>query len=220
MLRRTFRTTLLLAAALTLLVTGLRSTALAQNPVIDEWRSGSAHYDPFGDHLTIERDRVRVRESALDPHRGHIDFGSKRYVDRYFRDRFGDVIHEYGWTWTSHGVPHGQLTRERVRSYPGQGGCVIGGGVSTIDRDTVVYSHSGGRGGVTQRDRDTVVYSQRGGGPRTGGVTERQRDTVVYSQGSGGPNGRGTGNSGNPGNTGGSFGQRLGQQLRSSLFDR
>ena len=191
------------AAVTALTLFGSSAQVQAQNPVIDEWRRGSASYDPFDDHLYIDRERVRVRESALDPHRSHVDRGSKRYVDRYFRDAHGRLIREYGWTWTSHGVPHGKLTRERVTSY-GSYRCPRTGRVIERDRDTVIYSQPG-RGGTTERNRDTVIFSR----PSRGGVTERNRDTVIFSQ----PD-----NDDRPRSRSNSTGRQVGKQVLNSLF--
>jgi hypothetical protein len=42
---------------------------------------------------------------TVDPVRGHVDPGSLRKVDRWYRNPDGGWIHEYGSYWTSYGVP-------------------------------------------------------------------------------------------------------------------
>ncbi len=159
----------------------IASEANAQNPIIGGDERTDYYYDPFNDHTYINRERVSVRESALDWDRMHVDPGSRRYVDRYFRDRQGFLVHEYGWTWTSNGRPHGKLTRRRVRHYPNpRPGCGGGGGFP-----------GGGGGGVSIDDRETVIYSQggnrrpgRGNNPRRGGgVTVDDKQTIIFDAG-------------------------------------
>lgn len=70
-----------------------------------------AYYDPFTGRWVIRTDRTRVRESFLDPHRLHVDPGSKHYVDTIQVDAHGVQWRVFGWKWTSHGVPHGDVRR-------------------------------------------------------------------------------------------------------------
>jgi hypothetical protein len=93
--------------------------ALAQNPIVEQWGGSSAWYDPFVDHWNIERNTFSVRASAYDPDRNFPDPGSRRYVDRIVYDAFGQPVREYGWEWTSNGIPHGDLTRDQVTQIPG-----------------------------------------------------------------------------------------------------
>jgi hypothetical protein len=111
----------LCSAVLTLsvILTAPGRNAWAQNPIVEQWEDGSASYDPFADHWNIQRNTVSVRASYYDPYRGFPDPGSRRYVDRTVYDAFGQPVREYGWEWTSNGVPHGNLTRERVTQLPG-----------------------------------------------------------------------------------------------------
>jgi hypothetical protein len=95
-------------------------------------RFSGVRYDPFTGRVVVQTDRTRVRESVLDPHRGHIDPGSRRYVDEIRVDSNGVRWHVRGWQWTSHGVPHGDLRRTRVRSTPW--------GVDHEENDRVLYS--------------------------------------------------------------------------------
>lgn len=95
-------------------------------------RLSGVRYDPFTGRIVVQTNRTRVRESVLDPHRGHVDPGSRRYVDEIRVDASGQRWHVRGWTWTSHGVPHGDLRRTRVRSTPW--------GVDHEENDRVLYS--------------------------------------------------------------------------------
>lgn len=140
-----------LAAAITL---GLAAEmAQAQNPIVGGRGWQRWGYDPWRDHWYRDRYRERARESAFDWDRGYIDPGSYRYVDRYVRDEHGRLVREYGPTWTSHGTPHGRLTRERVAHYPG----------------------GWRRPGYTERDRDVIIYAQPGSGRSSEGAAN---DTV------------------------------------------
>ena len=139
----------------------------AGNPVIWGDASSHVHYDPFNDTTVIHNDRLRYRESSLDPNRTVVDPGSYKYVNRYVRDQWGSLWREFGPTWTSYGVAHGKLTRERIRHYPGWH---PGGGVHVHDSDSVVYMQPGGSGGVVQHDSDKVVYSKIPSGGKKPGV--------------------------------------------------
>ncbi len=179
---KTFTTTLFGIATLAVAVMGFTPAAKAGNPYVDGWQSGSISYDPFNDHTYIYNDRTRVRESAYDWNRGYMDPGSFKYVDRYFYDDYGRLVHEFGPTWTTYGKPHGELTRETVTTYyPGYGGdwCgTPGGGYTEHNNDTVIYLHNGG--GVTEHNSDTVLYSKKF--PSNGGVTKKTNDTVLFSK--------------------------------------
>ncbi len=62
------------------------------------------HYDPATGRWTIDTDQSKVKASAEDPNRGHIDPGSWRRVDRWEGN-----THVTGSRWTSYGVPHSDL---------------------------------------------------------------------------------------------------------------
>jgi hypothetical protein len=94
-------------------------------------------YDPFNNVLDVNRQSLKTRLSALDPNRGHVDPGSLRQVDRWIRVD-GKWVREHGTTWTSHGVPHGNLTRDSSQFTPNPGG--IPGGVRENNSDSVIYS--------------------------------------------------------------------------------
>ena len=190
------------------------------NPIVDRDGFTDVEYDPFSNVIDVNRQRVSKRLSAYDPNRGYVDPGSLRHVDRWIRVN-GQWVREHGTTWTSHGVPHGNLTRDRStfvphHPYPGHHG-----GIRHNDRDTVIYSVPNnpqsvpgrrGNGGIRHNDRDTVIYSvpsnpapQNGNG---GGVRHNDRDTVLFSTQNGGSANNGSANNGsaNNGNRG-----RLGQ---------
>ncbi len=172
--------TLQIALTITVLtVIGTTATKVqAQNPIVGGDRRTDVYYDPFNDHTYVNRESISVRESAFDPGRMYVDPGSKRYVDRYFRDSYGETVREFGWTWTSYGKPPGKLTRQRIRSYPNRrpgcnGGYPGGGGVTIDDRETVVFSQ-GNQGRPGNRPRP-------GYRPRPGHTTVKDNQTVIYS---------------------------------------
>ena len=162
------------------------SAAQAQsfgNPIV----GGSDHrhisYDPFSDTTYVDNTRHRIRESYYDYDRNLADPGSRKYVDRYYKDQYGRTVHEYGWTWTTHGKPHGDLTREVVTYTPNHhrpvyGGCRNSGGTYHRDRDVISYGLPP-QGGTVRRDRDVVSYSTQQ--PPQGGTVERNRDIVSFS---------------------------------------
>ena len=165
-----------------LLITLAASSAQAQqfgNPIV----GGSDHhhisYDPFSDTTYVDNTRHRIRESYYDYDRNIADPGSRQYVDRYYKDQHGRTVHEYGWTWTSGGKPHGDLTREVVTytpNYPRRG-CQNGGGTVHRDRDVISYS-TPNQGGTVRRDRDVISYSPQQG--QQGGTVRRDRDIVSF----------------------------------------
>jgi len=172
---------ILTAVVLTGIAT-LSDEAKAQNPIVGGSEHTDVIYDPFADHTYVKRERVSVRESAFDPGRMYVDPGSAKYVDRYFRDNNGQTVHEYGWTWTSYGRPHGKLTRRRVTHYPPRRpGCQPGGGpggVTIDDSETIVYDAGGNRPPRTGRPpRRNPRRNPRQGG----GVSVDDRETVIYS---------------------------------------
>lgn len=110
------------------------------NPTV--WDSGSRltniYVDPYTGQVRIRTHRDQVRASALDPHRNHVDPGSRRYVNRIERDMFGNVYRVQGYTWTSYGRPHSTLNRTRI-SYSG-------GGIVHEDSETVLRAAPGATG--------------------------------------------------------------------------
>ncbi len=108
-----------------------------------------AYVDPFTGRVVIRTDRTRVRESFLDPNRTNVDPGSRHYVDRVELDANGVAWRVRGWSWTSFGVPHGDLQRTRV--------------------------HSTGIPGVDREENDRVLYSTRIPRDRAPGVAVPQR---------------------------------------------
>jgi hypothetical protein len=92
-----------------------------------------AYFDPFTGRIVVRTDRTRVRESFLDPNRTNVDPGSMQFVDRVEVDANGVSWRVRGWSWTSFGVPHGNLQRTRVHAT----------GIPGVDReenDRVLYS--------------------------------------------------------------------------------
>ena len=162
-----------LAAALTI---GTAAEAVqAQNPIVGGRGWQRWGYNPWQDHWYRDRYRERARESAFDWDRSHIDPGSYHYVDRHVRDERGRLVREYGPTWTSHGKPHGRLTRERVTHYPGRG---WGPGYTERDRDVIIYSQTGAEGPT----RGPRPVPPRPVPPAGGGLTERDRDVIIHAQ--------------------------------------
>ena len=100
-------------------------------------RVSGAYYDPFSGQVVVRSDRTRVRESYFDSARDRVDPGSRHYVDRIETDFSGVRWRVRGWSWTSFGVPHGNLTRTRLE----------GTGVPGVAHErntTVMYSTAGG----------------------------------------------------------------------------
>lgn len=81
------------------------------NPIVGQEGFVDTEYDPFTDVTDVNRQSVTTRDSALDPHRGVVDPGSLRQVDRWIHVN-GKLVREHGTTWNSYGVPHGNLTRD------------------------------------------------------------------------------------------------------------
>ncbi|MFH5804999.1 hypothetical protein [Alienimonas sp. DA493] len=145
-----------------------RPVPLPYNPIVDQDGFTDVEYDPFSNVIDVNRQRISKRLSAYDPHRGYVDPGSLRHVDRWIQVN-GQWVREHGTTWTSHGVPHGNLTRDRstFRPFPGHGGLPGHGGIRENDRDTVIYSQPAnpgsslpsGPGGVRENSSDTVLFS-------------------------------------------------------------
>ena len=157
----------------------MAAPAEAGNPVIGGWHGSSHSYDPFTDHHHIQTNSTSVRASALDYDRRYMDPGSYRYVNRYFRDQYGRLVHEHGPTWTTNGKPHGRLTRDRVTHYPAG---YLQPGVSHGSSNTVIYNHgpqhhgSGYHPGVSHGSSSTVIYSHN-----RPSVSHGSSNTVIYS---------------------------------------
>lgn len=142
------------------------------NPVVVDTgrRYQGAEYDPWRDQYTVRTHRDIVRASAYDDCRDHVDPGSRRYVRRYARDERGRLVIEQGWTWTSHGVPHGDLTKTRVSNH---------GGTHRHDNTHMIYSQPA----VQHEDETHVQYRNAGRGPqREPGVQHEDSTRVQYFQ--------------------------------------
>jgi hypothetical protein len=194
--------------------------AKAQNPIVGGGSQTDVYYDPFNDHTYVKRERISVRESAFDPGRMYVDPGSKRYIDRYFRDNNGQLVREFGWTWTSNGRPHGKLTRQRVRRYsnprPGCNGPGSGGGVTIDDQDTVVFS-VGGNKRRPNNNRRPKYNGRPGNNRRPGGTTIDDRKTVIFDANSRNKNNRNRNNN-NRNNNRKRTGQNKSRNGRPAMF--
>ena len=67
------------------------------------------HYDPYTGRWTVDTTQNKLKESATDPNRGHVDPGSLRRVNRWQGN-----THVTGTRWTSYGVPHSNLQYHTV----------------------------------------------------------------------------------------------------------
>ena len=116
-----FRSFCVFAVTAVGLVAASAGTASAQypNPIVAQQITTSAAYNPWTDHWSIDTTRSSVRSSYYDPYRGYVDPGSVQSVNRYVPDGRGGLALEQGTTWTSGGVPHGELSRTGYRSAPG-----------------------------------------------------------------------------------------------------
>jgi hypothetical protein len=131
----TWKKTLTLAVTTLVSLAAATSGAMAQNPVIFD--SGNKvqgiDYDPWTNQTRIRIDQTRIRDSALNPSRGKVDRGSMQYVKKPLFNSVGQHIgYEEGWTWTSNGVPHGDLKRTTVSD--------LGGGLSVQKDDRMIYA--------------------------------------------------------------------------------
>ena len=81
------------------------------NPTIAQTRNhvDGFHFDPYTGRWTVDTTQNKVKESATDPNRGHVDPGSLRHVNRWEGNR-----HVTGTRWTSYGVPHSNLQYHTV----------------------------------------------------------------------------------------------------------
>lgn len=159
------------------------------NPVVDatgRYVTGQT-YDPWTDNLTVHTHQDVYRQSHFDPARNYADPGSRKYVDRWVQDQSGNWVREYGWTWTTNGVPHGDLTRSSPSqqvipstTYPGATVTPYwpSPGVSHQGSTGMHYynpgvSHQGSTGmhyapspGVSQQHNTTMHYSMPQGGQK------------------------------------------------------
>ena len=143
------------------------------NPVVGRDGFVDTEYDPFSNITDVNRQTITTRQSALDPNRGYVDPGSLRRVDRWINVN-GKQVREHGTTWTSYGVPHGNLTRDSSTFTP-----YPGGGVRENDSNSQIYfAPNAGAGpspdgGVRVNESETVLRSARypghGNGNGTGG---------------------------------------------------
>jgi len=187
-----------IAALFVLTAASSQTFAQYSNPIVGGSDSQHISYDPWNDTTYIDTTKHRIRESAYDHDRHMVDYGSKKYVDRYFKDQHGRTVHEYGWTWTTNGKPHGDLTREVVTYTPNRpkyhgGGCSKGGG-GFVERDKEIisygnqggYTNSGGNGGTFHKDKKIVSYShipsqpQQPPRPPTGGTVKKDSQIISY----------------------------------------
>ncbi|NNJ25519.1 hypothetical protein [Alienimonas chondri] len=162
------------------------------NPIVNQNGFVDTEYDPFTDVLDVNRQTLSTRLSAYDPNRDHVDPGSLRRVDRWIRVN-GRLVREHGMTWTSYGVPHGNLTRDSSTFTPNNPyptpypSPYPSGGVRENDSDTVIFSTGPqpGQGGVRENDSHSVLYStapQPGqGAAPSGGVRKNDRKVMRYS---------------------------------------
>jgi hypothetical protein len=161
--------TLLFVATITIVSTVAAENIQAQgrgNPVI--WDGGKqitgVTYDPFSGRIRVKTDHRKVRESVLDPNRTYVDPGSYQRVDEYQTDAQGNRWHVTGYRWTSYGVPHGNLNRQRVSN--------IGGGIDHEENENVVYSPGSTSGqpkgtqNKVKQPRTSVKKPVWGGQPR------------------------------------------------------
>ena len=210
--------------------------AQAQNPIVGGSASSSISYDPFNDHTYIDNTTNTVRQSYFDANRNNVDPGSYKYVDRQFVDSNGQLVREYGYTWTSFGKPHGNLTREKVTTYypaPSNPGCPLspGGGTTIYEQGNVQYSQPfpGNNGvvtvpggGTTVRDRQNVLYSRQlpnNGRRIPGSTTVRDRQNVAYSVAQP-PQPQGQGRNSNNNNRRGGFFNRVRNQVQFKSFTK
>ena len=127
------------------------------NPIV--WDSGQhvsgISYDPFTGRIRVRTDHRKIRESALDPNRQDIDPGSYERVDEYQTDAQGRRWRVTGYRWTSNGVPHGNLNRQRVSS---------NGGIDHDENENVIYSPTVGsqRSIPKNRAKKTPSVRRRG----------------------------------------------------------
>lgn len=151
----------------------LTSSAQAQypNPVVGatgRYVTGQT-YDPWNNNVTVHTNQDVYRQSYFDPARNYADPGSRQYVDRWVQDQSGNWVREHGWTWTTNGVPHGDLTRSSqpqqvIPSTPYPGGTVTPywpqPGVSVQGSTSVHYGYNPG---LSHQGSTGMHYSMRPG---------------------------------------------------------
>jgi hypothetical protein len=88
----------------------------APNPVVYDSgrRVTGRYYNRQMNHYRMNTGRVQVHVSALDPFRDHVDSGSLRSVNRYVSDGRGGYWHVRGWSWTSYGEQHEDISWSHV----------------------------------------------------------------------------------------------------------
>jgi hypothetical protein len=84
---------------------------LRPNPVVqDSGRYVTGVYQgPLGFRQHVETNREKIHASAFDEDRDYVDPGSVQRVDHRVPDGRGGYVNYRGYTWTSNGVPHGDL---------------------------------------------------------------------------------------------------------------
>jgi len=181
----------LLAAGLTGLLT---VTAQAQypNPVVDasgRYVTGQT-YDPWTNNVTVHTNQDIYRQSYFDPNRNNADPGSVQYVNRWVQDQNGNWVREHGWTWTTNGVPHGNLTRSSppqqvvpsttYPSYPSSVGVQYWPTPGVLQQQNTTTMFYGRPPGMNYQGNSTMHYSA---GP---GVSHQGNTTMYFAPGSGG----------------------------------
>jgi hypothetical protein len=96
---------------------GIRNPSFLQpNPVVhDSGRYVTGEYTgAFGIRRHVETNRDRVHASAFDDDRDLVDPGSAHRVDEWVPNGHGGWARRQGYTWTSNGVPHGDVNSSRT----------------------------------------------------------------------------------------------------------
>lgn len=178
----------------------LAAEAQAQypNPIVDatgRYVTGQT-YDPWNNNVTVHTNQDLYRQSYFDPNRNYADPGSRRYVNRWVQDQSGNWVQEYGWTWTTNGVPHGDLTRSSPPQQVIPSTPTYPGSVTTPYWPSPGVSIQGNTGmhfynppGVSQQNNTTMFYSPGPGmshqgsstmhyGPSQPGVSQQHNTTI------------------------------------------
>ncbi|MEO6808789.1 MAG: hypothetical protein ABI353_06725 [Isosphaeraceae bacterium] len=166
-----------LAAVATLAVT---PTVHAQppNPIVgDTGRYVTTNqYDPFSNNYVTGTNRDMTRASAYDPNRNVIDPGTYQYVNRWVTDEYGRRVQEYGYTWTSYGVPHGNLKRVQTTYTPPAQPYNPYYPPGTIQQNTTSMVYGPQQPGQIQQNTTGMVY-----GPQQPGQVQQNTTGMYYS---------------------------------------
>lgn len=133
-------------------------------------------YDPFSNNYVVGTNREMARASAYDPNRGVVDPGSYRYVNRWVRDETGAMVQEYGYTWTSYGVPHGNLKRVQT-TYTPPAQPYYPTGMISQNTTGMVYGPQPQPGQI-QQNSTGMVYSPN---PTAPGTVQQNTTQMFYS---------------------------------------